>query len=269
MRDISALPPNRCDAAAWRNVPERRLVEACRAARKDKALAVLEGLHPLKHALRFGAAILLIVTDDLEKVRRLCAMLAPDVWPRIAAEARLVDSALFDRLAPVPPDDRILAVAARPVVSAQALLSSPRTAPLVLLENPTHLGNMGAAVRVAAAAGAAGVVTTGRHDPWHADALRGGRGLQFALPVAQAEAVSAWRGPLLAIHPDGAPLAPGCVPDDAILAFGSERRGLSPELLAKADARLAIPMQPGVSSLNLATSVAVVLYTWRLWRNRA
>ena len=50
------------------------------------------------------------------------------------------------------------------------------------------------------------------------------------------------------------------LPDDAVLAFGSERHGLGAALLARADARVGIPMRPGVSSLNLATAVAVVLY---------
>ncbi len=53
---------------------------------------------------------------------------------------------------------------------------------------------------------------------------------------------------------------------NAILAFGTERDGLSEELLAAADARVSLPMEPGVSSLNLATSVAATLYAWRLAR---
>ncbi|MGA8364756.1 MAG: TrmH family RNA methyltransferase, partial [Solirubrobacteraceae bacterium] len=70
--------------------------------------------------------------------------------------------------------------------------------------------------------------------------------------------------PLLALDPDGDPLDPAVLPPRAILAFGTERHGLSPELLARADARIAIPMRAGVSSLNLATSVAAVLFAWRL-----
>ncbi|MCW3015928.1 MAG: hypothetical protein JWO02_3020, partial [Solirubrobacterales bacterium] len=69
--------------------------------------------------------------------------------------------------------------------------------------------------------------------------------------------------PLIALDPDGDVLgAPGVapIPPRAVLAFGTERDGLSDALLARADARLALPMQPGVSSLNLATSVAAVLY---------
>jgi TrmH family RNA methyltransferase len=50
----------------------------------------------------------------------------------------------------------------------------------------------------------------------------------------------------------------------AVLAFGTERDGLSDELLQRADARIRIPMREGVSSLNLATSVAAVLFSRRL-----
>ena len=46
--------------------------------------------------------------------------------------------------------------------------------------------------------------------------------------------------------------------------LGTERHGLSRELLDSADARVSIPMRAGVSSLNLATSVAAVLFAWRL-----
>ncbi len=70
--------------------------------------------------------------------------------------------------------------------------------------------------------------------------------------------------PLLALDPDGEALEPATLPARAVLAFGTERHGLSDELLASADARLAIPMRAGVSSLNLATSVAAVLFAWRL-----
>ena len=96
----------------------------------------------------------------------------------------------------------------------------------MLLENPSHPGNLGAVVRVAAAAGAAAVLTTGARDPWQPAALRGSAGLHFALPVAGADPLPFTDRPLLAIDPDGEPLTAGLTMDRAILAFGSERRGL-------------------------------------------
>jgi TrmH family RNA methyltransferase len=134
----------------------------------------------------------------------------------------------------------------------------------VLLEDPRHLGNLGAVVRVAAAAGAAGVMTTGRQNPWHPDAVRGSAGLHFALPVHHIRAVRTQGRDLVALDPAGERFVPGDFPAAAVLAFGSERYGLSDELLAQAQRRVALPMSPGVSSLNLATAVAATLYALKL-----
>jgi TrmH family RNA methyltransferase len=60
---------------------------------------------------------------------------------------------------------------------------------------------------------------------------------------------------------------PEMIPTAAVLAFGAERDGLSDELLARAQRRVALPMSPGVSSLNLATAVAATLYALKLARS--
>ncbi|MGH7482627.1 MAG: TrmH family RNA methyltransferase, partial [Longimicrobiales bacterium] len=144
-------------------------------------------------------------------------------------------------------------------------LALPGAEPVVLLEQPTHLANLGAAVRVAAAAGAAALLVTGDVDPWHPAALRGSAGLHFPLPVAAIEdlpieVLPTYDRPLIALDPAGEPMRAGALPPRALLAFGTERHGLSDALLARAHRRLAIPMRPGVSSLNLATAVAAALY---------
>ena len=234
-----------------------------RAARGDDGLAVLEGFHALKHALRFGAVIEDAVTRDVEALAALTRRLAPDLAGRLAA--RPVPAKLFARLAPVAPATGVLAIARRPTSDARALAASTDPAPMVLLEAPDDLGNVGAVIRVAAAAGAAAVLTTGRHDPWHPAALRGSAGLHFALPVAWTPELPASSRPLVALHPEGQRLGAAPLPPGAILAFGSERAGLSAALLARAERRVAIPMRAGVSSLNLATAVAVALYAASGW----
>jgi len=238
------------------------LIERFHQARSDPGRAVLEGFHPLKHALRFGARVELAVAPRAAPVVALAERLAPDLGPWLARYLAVVEPALFERLAPAPVD--VLAIAGRPAVEVRALLDGRDPAPVILLESPSHLGNLGAVVRVAAAAGASGVLTTGRLDPWHPMALRGAAGLHYALPVARLAELPATARPLIALDPAGAPLRLGSLPAGAILAFGSERRGLGPELRARAGQCLALPMRPGVSSLNLATAVAIVLYAWRL-----
>jgi TrmH family RNA methyltransferase len=249
-------------------VQDGSLIPRFGRARRDSTLAVLEGLHPLKHALRFDANVLEVVTRDLGELERLTRALAPDLFERLPGLAREVDPVVFDQLAPLAPSTGVIALAERSFVDPAAVLADRGSAPVVLLEDPRDLGNMGACIRVAAAADAAGMLSTGGHDPWHPDALRGAAGLHYALPVARIESLGQLAQcdrPLLAIDPAGEPLLePAELPPRALLAFGTERHGLSDELLARADARVSIPMRPGVSSLNLATSVAAVLFAWRL-----
>ncbi len=240
-----------------------------RRARRDPQLTVVEGFHALKHALRFGAELLEAVAVDAQDLEELAGELAPDLVGELCGVVEEVDAERLAELVPQVPPTGVVAIARRPPVDVAAALADPRPAPLVLLERPRNMGNLGACIRVAAAAGAAGVLTTGESDPWSADAVRGAAGLQFALPVAAVEALPAGDRPLLAVDPEGEDLRAERLPSRAVLAFGTERHGLSAELLERADARVAIPMRAGVSSLNLATSVAVVLFCQGLgagWR---
>ena len=243
-----------------------QLVSRFQAARRDRALAVLEGFHALKHAIRFKADLRSVVTNNLGGLELLAEQLAPDVRGAITAHARTISYELFEQLSPGDQETGVMSLATRPVIGHETLQLLSHAAPVVLLESPAQLGNVGAVVRVAAAAGAAAVITTGPHDPWHPHALRGSAGLHFAIPVVRTDDYALAGRPLLAIDPDGEALVPGSIPSNAVLAFGSERSGLSDDLLKRADARLRIPMEPAVSSLNLATAVAVVLYAWRLLR---
>jgi RNA methyltransferase, TrmH family len=235
-----------------------------RKARRDPKLTVVEGFHALKHALRFGAELVEAVAVDPGSLEQLARELAPDLAGELSGQVEKIDAADLADLAPLVPRTGVVAIARRPPVDLAAVLADPRPAPVVLLEQPKNMGNIGACVRVAAAADAAAVLTTGENDPWYPDAVRGAAGLHFALPVSAIEALPASDRPLLAIDPEGEELRPGLLPARAVLAFGTERHGISGELLERADGRIAIPMREGVSSLNLATSVAVALYCQRI-----
>jgi RNA methyltransferase, TrmH family len=239
------------------------LVQRFRRQRGDSGLAVLEGFHALKHALRFGAEIVEIAAVDPEELERLAADLAPDLAGSLEGRVVPVDGETLAGLAPQAPHTGVVSVARRPAIDVAAALADMRPAPVVLLEDSRRMNNIGVCVRVAAAAGAAAVLTTGRIDPWHPEALRASAGLHFALPVARVDGLPEGDRPLLAIDPEGDDIHSAEPSPRAVLAFGTERHGLSPELLDRADTRLGIPMRPGVSSLNLATSVAAVLFSGR------
>jgi TrmH family RNA methyltransferase len=71
-------------------------------------------------------------------------------------------------------------------------------------------------------------------------------------------------GPVLVLDADGD--EHWDVPDDAVLVVGSERTGVGTALRSRADVVVRLPMTSGVSSLNLATATAAVLYIWRYRR---
>jgi RNA methyltransferase, TrmH family len=234
-----------------------------RRLRTDPDIAVLEGFHALKHALRFGARIELAVAADPDAADGLAAELAPDVRPALRALLRRAGPESMALAAPRTPHTGIVAFARRPRDAPARIRTAARDRPIVLLENPRDLGNVGAVIRVAAAAGSAAVLTTGDHDPWDPRALRGSAGLHFALPVLRVAPGTTDGRPVAAIDPDGDPDGLGRIPPGAMLAFGTERHGLTAGTLQTAAMRIRIPMREGVSSLNLATAVAVVLYGMR------
>jgi len=144
-----------------------QLVSRFQAARRDPAFAVLEGFHALKHAIRFKAELRAVVTNNLGGLELLAEQLAPDIRSAITEHARAVPYDIFEQLSPGEQETGVISLATRPVITRTELQALSHDAPVVLLESPSHLGNIGAVVRVAAAAGAAAVITTGSHDPWH------------------------------------------------------------------------------------------------------
>jgi RNA methyltransferase, TrmH family len=235
-----------------------------RRAQRDPAYVLLEGMHALKHAVRFGATVDVVASPEPAELARLLARVAPDVVLPVSPgglEPGTWRALTGGRALPSP----CLAVARRPTVDVAVMLARPSR--LLVLEGPRHAGNIGAVVRVAAAADLAGVVVVGELDPWGAGVVRAAAGLHFAVDVVHVPDLAALDAllagatrPLVALDPDGTPLDDADVPHDAAIVLGTERHGLTAALHERAVLRVAIPMQDGVSSLNLATAAAVIAY---------
>ncbi|MEH6375737.1 TrmH family RNA methyltransferase [Streptomyces sp. KLMMK] len=225
---------------------------------------LLDGFHALKHALRFGADVRLAVTSDKAAALQLAAALADDLTGVLAERLVEIPAQALRELVPRIHPTGVAALAVRPARRANldALSRAPRKAPVVVLDNPRNLGNVGAVIRLAAGFGATGVVTTGDMDPWHPNAVRAGAGLHYATAVERLPLPELPPGPLYALDPEGDDIRSLTLPDDALIAFGSERHGISPELRERATRLVALPMRPQVSSYNLATSVAMALFHW-------
>jgi TrmH family RNA methyltransferase len=218
-----------------------------------------------------------LATSDRAGTLALAESVARDVVGRLSRDLVRLEPDELRRVFGADPGVRVVGLARRPEPGpasgagpgagpANGPLGADRTAPAVLLDTPRNLGNVGAVVRVAAGLAAGAVWSTGSVDPWHRQVVRAAAGLHFAVPVARLSpdqlAAALDTGPLVAFDRAGEDLRGIAIPDHAILAFGSERRGLNPTLRARADALVAIPMRQAVSSYNLATSTAIALYAW-------
>ena len=208
---------------------------------------MLSGVHAVKHAVRFGARLDRVVSADPGAALRVLAAVAPDVT--VDVERVPVEEVV--RLAGAPVE--LVGLARRPD-------SVPAgDGPAILLDNPRHLGNLGAVVRVAAGFGARAVLTTGTVDPWHPTVVRAAAGLGYAVPVRR---ITELPDAVVGFDPAG---------DDLRTIPAAGRRG------ARLRLRTPRPVRPGprpghpagchpdrdrVSSYNLATSVAIALYAW-------
>ncbi|GIW68281.1 MAG: rRNA methyltransferase [Candidatus Parcubacteria bacterium] len=244
-------------------------IQQCDDARRGKGeLVLLEGVQPLKHALRFGADVLAVCSPEPQKVLALASELAPDVVERLAAILQPVAPEVFSRatLGREPPSP-VIALARKRTWNLDEVERSGRAK--LVLAGLTHPGNIGACVRIAAAFGWSGVVGVDTPSFWHPLVVRAAAGLQWALPVislshAEAERHLAKRPEprvVLACEEQATPLLPTtALPSGGWYIFGSERHGVPASLANLAALSVRIPMKEGVSSINVAAAAAVVCH---------
>ena len=232
-------------------------------------LVILEGFHVCKHAVRYNAPIAELVTADKVSLEDMLANYAPDITNEVLGKVQVVSRHDFDTYSNILIRTPLAGKAQRVHYSLAAQVFD-QNKPVVLLDNPKDLENIGAVVRVAAGMDAGAVLVTGEVDPWHKNCLRGAQGLHYAVPVAhssQAEDAVPPGTPVVVFDESGQELLPMSLPGNAVFVFGSERQGVSQEWIDRADIVVRIPQAGYVSSYNLATSVAMALYHEKLTRD--
>ena len=163
----------------------------------------------------------------------------------------------------------VLAVADRPSLPTLAELAAPARR-LLVLEGVNDHENIGALFRNAAAFGVDGVVLDPTSaDPLYRRATRVSLGHVLRVPFARAPG---WPEPLADLRAAGftiVGLAPRATeplaelaaepPERVAVLVGAEGPGLTDAARGAADREVAIPMAPGVDSLNVATAASIVL----------
>ena len=256
------------------------------SARLADGLVAIEGETLLREALRSGI--------DLKTIFLSESIAAPAWLPRNVETLRLADAvfaAAVDTQSPqgiaalIEPPQWDLESIITPVRAAARSRAPSPAAPLLMLvaaglQDP---GNLGTLIRSAEAFAATAVLTTpGTVSPLNQKALRASAGSVFRVPVVAVSAADLAslksRGIrlLAAVAPSSAhavahkpakkssatatPAASADLTQSCALMIGNEGAGLAPEMLALADARIAIPTPGAVESLNAAIAGSLLLY---------
>ncbi len=229
--------------------------------------AIVEGAVALDVVVRSGAPLrsVLLTPNRVEALSHVLDAV-PDGVPVYVAERRvLADVVGFDlhrgvlasARRPVPPDPSAVLATCRRVVVTEALNDHE---------------NLGALFRNAAALGVDAVALDDRTaDPLYRRSIRVSSGWAAVLPHLRigplADGYPLLRAAglrVVALTPSAGALdvdaaaATGLLDDRVALVVGAEGPGLSAAAIDGADAAVRIPMAPGVDSLNVATSLAVV-----------
>jgi RNA methyltransferase, TrmH family len=235
---------------------------------------LLDGEHLVTDARAAGLRLASVaVTDDaVQRVPSIARLV--NALDAEGVDVVVVTTAVMAALSPVRTPSGVAAIVDRVPTDPAALFRHPAA----LLVAPTDVqdpGNVGAIVRAAEALGATGVFVCGQSaNPFSWKALRGSMGSVLRMPVGagrtpDAVLQCARRAGARAIAsvPRG-----GDAPADAdwsrpmVLFVGGEGPGLAESVIDACDARVTIPMQPPVESLNVAVSTALLLYEARRQR---
>jgi len=251
------------------NKLSQNIINAFNVQRKgSEDLVILEGLHAVKHAIRFGAKFEDIYLFDEYKTLDIAKkFLVEREFLFLKNKHILITEKCFSKIAPNALRTGIVARAYRKEFDLKIVKNDNRF--LVVLEDPRDLGNVGAVVRAGAARGVAGIVViSSKLNPWHVNAIRGSAGLHFVQPVFSYDSLNGLLKDFsdrefIVASDEGFSIYDVSLDEKSILLFGSERSGVKETTKLRADKIVSLPMQEGVSSMNLATSVSAFLYAKR------
>lgn len=258
--------PGAIDSPRNARVVAARELHSARGRRAAGAF-LAEGPHAVAAACAAAFVIRdVFVTDEAaDRDPRLMRELA-----RSGAAIHTVTDRALGAVADTVTPQGIVAVVAIP--GTRRLPRAPRL--VAVLERCADPGNAGTVIRTADAVGADGVVLgAGSADVWSGKAVRASAGSVFHVPVETelepAQAITELREhgcQVLATAGDGEVALDDLevtrrLSKPTAWVFGSEAHGLGSDVRSLADAVVRIPIHGRAESFNLATAVAICLYS--------
>lgn len=231
--------------------------------RREQQLFLLEGTHLLEEACTSNYPLVVVCCTPQWQERY------PQLWQQATSHSprvELVSQSVLKSITTTVQPDGVVAVAKRLPASAELSFSFSLALALERVQDP---GNLGAIIRTAAAAGAENLwLSSDSVDLDNPKVLRSSVGQWFRQPTVVCsnllELVGQCRDQgikVVATEPTAAlsywEVDLRC---PTLILLGNEAAGLSADLVARTDERVTIPLMPGVESLNVAITAALMLY---------
>lgn len=151
------------------------------------------------------------------------------------------------------------------VEAIKADLATRQSGLHVAIENWQHDLNIGTIVRTANAFNVATVHIIGRRHWNRRGAMVTDRYLEIVHHPTVADFVTAMADRhIIAVdnQPGAAPLSQTDLPEGAVLVFGGEGPGLSPEMIAASEQMVMIEQFGSTRSVNVGVAAGIVMYNW-------
>ncbi|MBP5976419.1 RNA methyltransferase [Brasilonema sp. CT11] len=230
--------------------------------RHQQQLFLVEGTHLLEEACAANYPLEAVCsTPEWQDSHAVLWEKACDLCER----AEIVSEEVLKAIATTVQPDGVVATAKR----SDRLGEVPFTGIVLALETVQDPGNLGTIIRTAAAAGASGLwLSEDSVDLDNPKVLRASAGQWFRLAMAMSPDLkttvqqSREAGMQVVATLPSATLTYWDVDwrKPSLILLGNEGAGLSKELTAVADLQVKIPLSPGVESVNVAITAALMLY---------
>ncbi len=252
--------PTRVESHSNPRLKLARSLSSTRGVRKSGRY-LLEGPRFVGDAAGRGTIDYIILSDGATDPARTAAARAMQAGLACIS----LPAGLFDEVSETATTQGLAAVCRLPGHTGQDLLKGSL---ILALDGVSDPGNVGTAIRSAAALGASGVaVLKGSACPFIPASARASAGAVSSLPVVErleadpflTSAINAgWK--VLAAKAHGRPVAPSDGGDKTVLLVGSEAHGIGDAAGRLAHDAVSVPITDNVESLNAAASAAILLY---------
>jgi 23S rRNA (guanosine2251-2'-O)-methyltransferase len=231
-------------------------------------MAVLSGIHPVTEALRAGRPLDRVLVAQGAGGPRLQVIV--DLARQAEVPVRFEPRSALDRVAGTPAHQGVVALgAAKKYADLDAV---PPAGILVVLDGVEDPHNLGAIIRTAHAAGAAGVVIPERRAAGITDVVaKAAAGALEHLPVIRVTNVNRtleelkergyWIYGLDERGTEDYDRVEFSAP--TALVLGAEGKGLHEQVRKHCDVLVRIPMAGKISSLNVSVAAGIVLFEWK------